>query len=1091
MEAVHLVAKISRPRPTGVLPRKRLFRMLDRATRRPVVWISAPAASGKTTLVASYVDARRLPCLWYQIDERDADPASFFYYLGLAARRANPRRRIPLPLFTPEYARGLSIFTRRFFEEVFATLRSSRRAAARAPFLVVFDTYGEVPAESPFHGILADGLSAIPDGLRAIVVSRSQPLEAFARFAAAGRISQLGWEELRFTLAESRALARRRSPSRAGGTAITRLHEKADGWIGGLVILLESARRRAPDDPVTDVLAPAELDDYFTSEVVARTDAATRNFLLRTAFLPKMTASMAARLTGARHAGAVLARLSRRNFFIDTHPAAEEEFQYHPLFRDFLRSRARASLTPAQMSRLLRRAGQLLEGSGHVDAAAGLLIEARAWDALGPLIRRHASSMVSLGRLSVLDQWLASVPGAVLAGEPQLLHWLGVCRLSQSPPEAGRLFADAFTRFTETRDVEGACLAWCGIVEAVFAEGREFAALDGWIAALEDVLGGGQPPPLPDLEARVAAAVLNALLYRQPENPALRHWEARARDALRSVRDAGVKTALANSLTLCHLWRGEFTKVAALRHDLGDLRDVAASDSSAIVGRTFEAMYWWHNARFADSLAALREALELAAKTGLYVWNIYIYPHAVHALLSQEDLGTAASYLEKMARELNPSHRMDASHYHWLTAWRALLTHDVQTALEHAQTSFDLVCAAGTPWAISVNHLTLAEILFESGDREAAAAHLIAGTEIARRIRSRCLEYKALLLSSYFALERGKRDEGLASLRAALGLGRTEGYLNTFNWRAGVMSRLCTEALAAALEPEYVRRLVRARHLAPEPAGRLGEVLETWPYPLRIHTLGRFALVADEGPVHFSGKVQRKPLLMLKVLVALGGTDVPEARISEVLWPEAEGDLAGKSFETTLTRLRRLIAGIAGTERLLQLSEGCVTLDRRYCWADVWALEESLVRAEQAWRRHETRARDRDAAPGAGAEAIRATERALALLTGEFLPAEGDQAWARSLRDQLRRRAVRLVARSGRHWEQAAEWEKARECYLRGLEIDDAAEELYQGLMLCSGELGQRAEAVKAYERCRRALAASLGIEPSARTTDLYARLCR
>lgn len=84
------IAKITRPRLSDVLHRPRLFRLLDRCRKAPVTWISGPAGSGKTTLVASYLDARKIPCLWYQMDGGDADLATFFYYLGLAAKR---RRR--------------------------------------------------------------------------------------------------------------------------------------------------------------------------------------------------------------------------------------------------------------------------------------------------------------------------------------------------------------------------------------------------------------------------------------------------------------------------------------------------------------------------------------------------------------------------------------------------------------------------------------------------------------------------------------------------------------------------------------------------------------------------------------------------------------------------------------------------------------------------------------------------------------------------------------------------------------------------------------------------------------------------------------
>jgi len=79
-------AKLTRPCSRGVLPRGRLFDLIERGRRQKVIWISGPAGSGKTTLAASYFDSQQAPCLWYQLDEGDADLTTFFYYLGLAAQ---------------------------------------------------------------------------------------------------------------------------------------------------------------------------------------------------------------------------------------------------------------------------------------------------------------------------------------------------------------------------------------------------------------------------------------------------------------------------------------------------------------------------------------------------------------------------------------------------------------------------------------------------------------------------------------------------------------------------------------------------------------------------------------------------------------------------------------------------------------------------------------------------------------------------------------------------------------------------------------------------------------------------------------------
>ena len=116
--SIEPINKISRPKLFTVFERKRLFRLLDDASRRPVIWVSAPAGAGKTTLVASYLNYSRRPCAWYQMDLRDADPATFFYYLSLAVKRASPRKRKPIPLLTPEFMPGIETFALRYFEAV-------------------------------------------------------------------------------------------------------------------------------------------------------------------------------------------------------------------------------------------------------------------------------------------------------------------------------------------------------------------------------------------------------------------------------------------------------------------------------------------------------------------------------------------------------------------------------------------------------------------------------------------------------------------------------------------------------------------------------------------------------------------------------------------------------------------------------------------------------------------------------------------------------------------------------------------------------------------------------------------------------------
>src|SRR3990170_4052556 len=121
------LSKITPPLLSDIISRKRLFRQIDAGLKRPILWICGPPGSGKTTLAASYIQNRKLPCLWYRLDEGDEDAGSFFYYLELAAKKAAPqkfsRTRDQLPSLSPESMLALPTFTRQYFRTLYGRLK--------------------------------------------------------------------------------------------------------------------------------------------------------------------------------------------------------------------------------------------------------------------------------------------------------------------------------------------------------------------------------------------------------------------------------------------------------------------------------------------------------------------------------------------------------------------------------------------------------------------------------------------------------------------------------------------------------------------------------------------------------------------------------------------------------------------------------------------------------------------------------------------------------------------------------------------------------------------------------------------------------
>jgi ATP/maltotriose-dependent transcriptional regulator MalT len=253
------IAKISRPNIAGTFARKRLFAILDKCRKQSVVWISGPAGSGKTTLVANYLDERNLPCLWYQVDENDADIATFFYYMGLAAQKAAPRYRKTLPLLTPEYLQGISTFARRFFENLYTRLKP--------PFAIVLDNYQDVSPESNIQNIINNAVSLAPAGIQYFVLSRNEPTSAFMCLHANGTMHAVGWRDLRFTLDESKQMVRMNVKQKLTIAAVEELHKRTEGWAAGLVLLREGAGTEKPVPQSTGTHLQPDVFAYFAGEV--------------------------------------------------------------------------------------------------------------------------------------------------------------------------------------------------------------------------------------------------------------------------------------------------------------------------------------------------------------------------------------------------------------------------------------------------------------------------------------------------------------------------------------------------------------------------------------------------------------------------------------------------------------------------------------------------------------------------------------------------------------------------------------------------------------------------------------------------------
>ena len=979
---------------------------------------------------------------------------------------AAPRRRRPLPLFTAEYLPSLTIFSQRFFRDLYDRLKGQ--------FVIVLDDYHDVPASSNFHEVARIAVRELPERGRIIVTSRAKPPLTMARLRANRAIHLLGGADLRLTIDEARGLARSVTDKPFAPAQIQALNEKTDGWAAGLVLMIEQKQSDLALHSQPVVESPQEIFDYFARELFAKSDRETRNVLLQTAFFHRFTSAMAAELTGLKQAGDIVDNLARENYFTMKHDAAEPAYRYHALFRDFLLSEANRSFSAKQRVDILRNAAALLRNAGQVEDAVELLQKAQDWDSLAAVVETAAPAMAQQGRYQTLDEWLKTLPEEIFSSRPWLIFWRGCCRMPFSLAVARPDLEDAFKRFRELKDGTGAYLAYAAILRSYLHEYHDLRPLDKWIDLLGDLRSELPEFPSPEVEARVTGSVIITLVARRLDHPDLPLWVARGEDLAQTPLDLSLRVDVLVFVSFYYYWRGDFHKGLAVSESI---REVVRSKEVGVleqISALFQiSRYEWLTGSPGKCFVTLTQCLEIADRTGVHCFDTQVFTEFVVAALSMGDLQSAADNIKKASllfRETQLS-RCDLAVYHFAAAWHAYLNGDYPLAHSHQELGLKPACEFGLHITEAVCHLMAAPILHRRKEHDLAREHVSRALEIARQSHAKFVEFMALLTEAELAFDSGAAQNALKSLREALAIGRQQGYVNTFTWRPPVMARLCAKALEAGIEVDYVQWLIRKRGLVPEAPP---VEIEQWPWPIKVYTSGRFSLLVNGRPIAFGRKSQHKPVELLQFLIVFGGREVPEEHLTDHIWPDADGDQAQQALSTTLHRLRRLL----GYEEAVLRQEKKLSLNSRLCWVDIWAMERHLGRAEAAISQAHRNGK-------MWPEVSASVEKALALYHGPLLGNEG-LPYAAALADRVRRRMLRALSDLGKHWENNGQWQSAAQCYERGLEVNPCAEPFYRQLMVSHQKLGDRSAVVATYERCRQTLRSMMNAAPSPETEALY-----
>lgn len=908
------LAKLTRPRHHDALLRERLFALLDQAReRRRGIGIIGPPGSGKTTLVATWLDDRAISGLWIQVDAGDADLASFFYYLGLAADGSDRSSKRPLPALTPEYLGDVPGFSRRYFRELFSRLPPGA--------VIVLDNYQEIAPDHPFHTLIAQAIEEVPVGGNLVVISRRDPPEAYARILANENVAIVEWDALKVTPEEAGRIASQRV--RGSQVDVERLHALSGGWVAGLTLLLERASTASASPP--DASAPPQrIFDYFATQVFAEADERHRQILHKLAFVPRMSATLANAIAGDSEAGRVLEYLYRRNLFTDRRGEQDGFYSFHALFRAFLLHGAQSSVGPDEIAAIQRESARLLEAEDFKEDAMDLYIASGEKDAAARLFVLEAPRLLASGRWKTVMEWFGALDAEQVESDPWVRYWCGAAQVAIAPAQARGQLALAHAAAVRRGEVMCQVQSAAAIIESCCIEWSRFSLMDPWIPVLQCAMDDTLPWPSTDARLRAVNALLSALAYRAPEHALLPLCVERTLALLALASDPNIKVVAASTLTNHGGHSGQPRIVSEGLASLGRWIDDAAVTMPNRAAGLFSVVWGRHVLRDVDAARTGLDALErLTAETGLTYAGTFSAFMGTVLEGAHGNLEGARQWFERLSSRVDAARWYDRAIYCCTAIWLSVYERDPRLALKHGDEGIELIADGVVNSAIQWRY-PVAVAHARTGDSGAMSRVL---TEIRQYVVQHRLHYWSPLCSACEAILAYRTHDEIA-LRAALTdmlrLSRTteESYL----WflRADL-----PELLAVALEHEIhadeAQRLIRLYSL-PSPA--VGQ--EKWPWALRVFVLGGFSLEIDGTTVQFKGKTPKKPLALLKALICLGGQDVSIVRLCDLIWPEMDGDDAVRAFHTALYRLRALLRH----ENVVRLVDGRLSVDRSRVWID-------------------------------------------------------------------------------------------------------------------------------------------------------------
>ena len=403
------------PTRSQLVSRPRLIERLNQGLHRKLTLISAPAGSGKTTLVSEWIVSCKRSVAWLSLDEGDNDSTRFLTYLIMAVQTV-------LPNIGAEVLRMLQSAQPPQIESLLTILLNEINTIPD-PVILILDDY-HVIEDKVVGNALTFFLEHLPPQMHLVITTREDPSLPLARLRARDQLTGLRATDLRFTDSEAAEFLNQIMGLSLSAEDIAALDARTEGWIAGLQLAAISMQGHKDAGSFIKSFTGSNqfVLDYLIEEVLQQQTDSVQVFLLRTSILDRMSGPLcdAVLLDSSTPGQETLERFEHNNLFIIPLDNERYWYRYHHLFGSLLRQRLAQSHAPEAIAQYHIRASEWYEKNGDQTQAFHHAIAAGDFSRAATLAEKYWQGMNERFQSATWLGWVKQLPEELIRLRPVL-----------------------------------------------------------------------------------------------------------------------------------------------------------------------------------------------------------------------------------------------------------------------------------------------------------------------------------------------------------------------------------------------------------------------------------------------------------------------------------------------------------------------------------------------------------------------------------------------------------------------------------------------------------------------------------------------